>query len=132
MRIICWMISLSIVIVWLVGNALHPDNILFPHNNFFLRNAIHIFFLNAALLMFALPFLMEKRIIGNNYHKEDDLGKAKMFLIFYTIAFPGLFLIFIASWITGVGKIPYALMMLLFCYGYLKNSYIFIKKRPPK
>jgi len=82
--------------------------------------------------MFITPILIEKRIIGANYHEEDKFGKAKMFLVFYTIASPGLFLVFIASWLTGVGKIPFSLIMLLFCYGYLKNIYVFLfKKRPP-
>ncbi|MFZ2631127.1 MAG: hypothetical protein WA081_14700 [Desulfosalsimonadaceae bacterium] len=124
-----FLLSLLTLVGWSIARSLHPGNTYFPHHFFLIKYALDIFFINGAVSFLVMPFFINKGIIGADPREEDEFGKAKSFLIFYTILLPGLLLVFLATWLTRVGHIPFSLIMPLFCYGYLKNSYIFLKKR---
>ena len=129
MRILCWSISLVTFIGWALARGRHPGNANFPHDFFLFKYAIDILFINFSFVMLLWPFLIEKGIIGADYRTESEFGKAKIFVVLYAILFPGLFLVFISSWATGVAYIPSTMIMLLFIYGYAKNSYLYFFKR---
>ncbi len=129
MRILCWSISLIILIGWSTARILHPENANFPHYYFLFKYAIDILFLNVSLAMFIWPFLIERGIIGADYRDENDFGKAKIFLVIYALIFPGIFLVFISAWLTREAHIPSSIILLMFLYGYLKNSYVYFRKR---
>ena len=129
MRLLFWSISLLTFVGWATGRILYPGNIDFPLHSFFLKYALDIFFLNFAVLMFIFPFLIENGVIGRNYHEEDEVGKAKYFLVSYTIILPGLTLVFLAALISGTINLPYCSIMILFWYSYIKNSYVYFVKR---
>lgn len=129
MRILCWAISAIILIGWAIGRILHPGNANFPHHFFLLKHSLDLLFINGALVMFVWPFLISKGILGANYNNESELGKAKIFLVLYGLFFPGLILVFISSLITKEAYIPSSLIFILYCYGCLKNGYIFLKER---
>ncbi len=127
MKLICWTIALLALISWGTSRILHPGNMDFPHHFFLLKYAGDIAFLNFAILMFSYPFLMAKGFISVNYHDENEVGKAKTILVIYTIMLPGVVLICVAGIFSKI--IPFAIILALFGYVYLKNSYIFFVKK---
>ncbi len=132
LRLASWSISLLIVIVWIMAAIKNPDSGRFPHHFFLIKYALDILFVNGAILFFVMPILMENAIINSNLHEEDEFAKAKSFLVVSTIISPGFLLVFIATWLTKEGHIPFSLIFLYFFCGYLKNSYVYyINKRPP-
>lgn len=129
MRIFCWSITILILFGWAIGRILHPGNANFPHPFFLVKYSLDIFFVNLALVMFVWPFLINKGVIGANYHDEDELGRAKIFLVLNGMYSPSIILLFVSSFITREAFIPVSLIVLLYCYGYSKNCYVyFIKK----
>jgi len=127
MKFICWIISLLALISWGAARTLHPGNMDFPHHFFLLKYAFDIAFLNFAILMFVYPFLLSSGVITSNYHDENEFGKAKTILVIYTIMLPGMTLISVAGLLAKMT--PAVLIMILFGYMYLKNSYIFFLKK---
>lgn len=128
MRILCWSISTIIIIGWVICRILHPGNANFPHHFFLFKYSLDLLFINIAIVVFLWPFLISKGIIGANYHDENKFGKAKIFLILYGLFFPGLILVFISSLVTKEAYIPSSMLLILYCYAYLKNGYIYLKK----
>jgi len=126
MRFLFWSMSLLILIGWGSARILHPGNMDFPHHFFLLKYAGDIAFFNFAILMFISPFLIQKRVISSNYHGENKIGQAKTILVIYTILFPGIILLCIAGILAGI--VPFAVILILFLYMYLKNAYIFFKE----
>lgn len=126
MRILCWSISAIILFGWVIGKIYHPSNTNFPHHFFLFKYSLDILFINGAIVMFIWPFLISMGILGANYHEEDKLGKAKIFLVIYSLFFPGLMLVLIASLITKTANIPCIMIFILYCYGCLKNGYIYL------
>ena len=129
MRILCWSISLITLIGWAIIRVLHPGNANFPHDFFLFKYAIDILLINISFVMFIWPFLIKRGVIGADYRTENSFGKAKISIVLYAILFPGLFLVFVSSWVTGEAYIPSTMIMLLFIYGYSKNSYLYFLKR---
>lgn len=125
MRIFSWVISAVILIGWSIGRILHPENATFPHSFFLFKHSLDILFINGALVMFNWPFLIEKGIIGPNYYDENEFGKAKMFLVLYGLFSPGFILVLISTYVTKTAYIPSSIIFVLYCYGYLKNLYIY-------
>jgi len=132
MRILCWSMSALILTGWAIGRSLHPGNVNFPHPFFLFKYSLEILFISIAIVLFIWPILISKGVIGANYHTENEVGKAKIYLVLYGMIFPGLLLVFFSCLITNVDLIPISMLLVLFCYGYLKNVYIFIRKRPSK
>jgi len=128
MKFLCWSISLLALIAWGTARILHPGNMDFPHHFFLLKYAIDIAFLNFAILMFIYPFLMKKGLVSVNFHDENEVGKARSILVIYSIILPGMALVCVAGFLAKI--VPFVLIMILFGYVYLKNSYIiFVKNR---
>ena len=112
---------------WGAARVLHPGNMDFPHQFFLLRYAFDIAFFNFALLMFISPYLIRKGLVSSNFHDENERGKARTVLVIYTIMSPGIILLCVAGMLAKI--IPASLIMILFGYVYLKNSYIFFVKK---
>jgi hypothetical protein len=129
MRLFFWLISALVIIGWAVSRFLHPNGMNFPYDFFLFKYAGDIFFLNSAVLFFIIPVLMEKGIIGKDYHVESDFGKAKFFMVVYTIVLPGLVIVFSAAFFSGIRNLPFISIVILFCYSYLKNCYVYFSKR---
>jgi len=127
MRLLFWSISLLILVGWGTARSLHPGNMDFPHHFFLLKYAGDIAFFNFAILMFISPFLIKKGVVSSNYHDENEIGKAKTILVIYTIMLPGMILFCFAGILAKI--VPFALILVLFGYVYLKNCYIFFVKK---
>ena len=126
MRILCWSISVMIFIGWGIGRLLHPGNSAFPYH--VLKHALDIFFINISVAFFIWPFLISNGFVGENYHEENEIGKAKITLALSALVLPGLLLVFISAWITKIAVVPVTLITLLYAYAIMKNSYIYFGK----
>ncbi len=129
MRILCWAISAIMLIGWAIAKILHPGKTIFPHHFFLFKYSLDILFINVPMTLFIWPFLISKGIIGANYHDENEFGKAKIYLVINSLIFPGLILVFISSLITKEAYIPFSMLFIYYCYGLVKNGYIYLKKR---
>ncbi len=117
-----------IFIGWGIGRLLHPGNSAFPHHVFLLKHALDILFINISVAFFIWPFLISNGVVGANYHEENEIGKAKITLALGALVLPGLLLVFISAWITKEAVIPVTLIIILYGYAILKNSYIYFSK----
>jgi hypothetical protein len=128
MRIFCWSISSIFLAGWAFGRIHHPGNADFPHDFILFRYALDILFVNIVMVFAIWPLLVEKKVIGSNYHEENKFGKSKIFLILNGLYFPGILLILISSWLTKTAHVPATLITILYSYGILKNGVILLRE----
>lgn len=107
---------------------IHPGNSNFAHPNFLIRHALNIAYYNGCFFTLIIPILSDYGIIGADYQKEDNRGRAKTNLILLSILLPGTILFSAAVILTGEIGQGILIFIIPYIYFFVKSVYQIYKE----